>query len=169
MKKLLAIAGLVLAGSIAMAADGPTMPTPPEAVADYYRAKEFSIDAFGGLTTSDFDNERSYLGLGINYFITEEFGASVQTSFPNAGGQFFENIAVRGIYRAIFNKNALYGYAGPQFLFKDDDWVGELGVGLERRWTRHFGTFAEVGILKELTGDSRNAAASGRVGVRWAW
>jgi hypothetical protein len=166
LKLLTIISILMLLAALTRAAD---LPFPPEASGEYFRAKELSVEGFGGLNTSDFDHERSYVGVGVNYFLTDELGVAVQTSFPNVGGLFFENIAARGIYRAIFNQNALYGYVGPQWLIKDDDWAGELGVGLERRWTRHWGTYAEVGIWKGLTGHNRDASATGRVGVRWAF
>jgi len=166
MKKLLAIAGLVLAGSIAMAADGPKMPTPPEAVANYFRANEFSVEAFGGVRTSDFDSERSHAGVGVSYFFTENIGARVSSAWEDMNGAFFDNLSVRGIYRIPIDKNAIYGFAGGQFLFDNDDWAALLGVGVERRWTPHFGTFLEIGMHKELTGDERPASATAKVGVR---
>lgn len=166
MKKLLAIIGIIgLLGLIVRAAE-PTLPTPPEAVVKYYHANEFSLDAFGGLRTSDFDSERSHAGVGVNYFLTENIGFGTSTSWEDLNGEFFDNISVRGIYRIPIDKNAIYGYVGGQYLFDNDDWAAALGVGVERRWTRHFGTFLEIGMHKELTGDERPASATAKIGVR---
>lgn len=166
MKKLLAIVGiLTLLGILTRAAE-PKLPTPPEAVADYYRAGEFSVEGFGGLRTSDFDNERSNIGIGMNYFLTENVGVGIATAFENTSGQFFENLSVRGIYRIPIDKNAIYGFVGGYYLFDNDDWAADLGVGVERRWIPHLGTFLEIGMLKKLTGNEKPAAATARVGLR---
>lgn len=166
MKKLLAIISILGLLAIIIRADEPKLPTPPEAVANYYHANEFSLDAFGGLRTSDFNSERSHAGIGVNYFITENIGFGAATSWEDLNGEFFDNISARAIYRIPIDKNAIYGYVGAQYLFDNDDWAGNLGVGVERRWTRHFGTFLEIGMHKEITGIERPAAATAKIGVR---
>jgi hypothetical protein len=166
MKKTLLV--LMLVGSYAAAQEtmAALRVTEPDEGQAFYRKGEFSLDTFGGLRTSDFDSEKSHVGVGMNYFLTENIGAGVATSWEDASGQFFDNINVRVIYRIPIDKNAIYGFAGGQFLFDNDDWAAELGVGVERRWTRHFGTFLEIGMHKELTGEERPASATAKVGVR---
>lgn len=134
----------------------------------YFRAGEFSIDLFGGVKTTDFDNERSSAGFGVNLFLTENIGIGASTAFEDLSGSAFDNFSLRGIYRIPIHKNAIYGFGGAQRLLNQGDWAGELGVGVERRWTSHFGTFVEVGMHKELTGE-RNASATGKVGIRVAF
>lgn len=131
----------------------------------YFRANEFSIDLFGGVRTGDFDSERSSAGFGVNLFLTENIGIGASTAFEDLNGSAFDNFSLRGIYRIPINKNAIYGFAGGQRLLNQGDWAGELGVGVERRWNYSIGTFAEVGMHKELTGE-RNTSATGKVGLR---
>lgn len=157
---------LLLFVSPGYAADAPKIPAPPEAEVKYYKANEFSVDVFGGLRTSDFDTERSHAGVGMNYFLTENIGVGVATSWEDLNGQFFDNISVRGIYRIPIDKNCIYGFLGGQFLFDPDDWAANFGVGVERRWIPHLGTFLEIGMHKELTGDERAASATAKVGIR---
>lgn len=49
-----------------------------------FKAQEFQVDLFGAGATDDFDQDRADygLGVGVNYFFTEQFGigASTQTS-----------------------------------------------------------------------------------------
>lgn len=157
---LLMLSGLlVIPASAADKADVP-----------YFKAGEFSVDLFGGVKTPDFDRERSSAGFGVNLFITENIGIGASTAFEDMNGSAFDNFSLRGIYRIPLsyvpgNQNAIYGFAGAQRLLNQGDWAGELGVGVERRWARHFGTFAEIGMFKELTGE-RNVSATGKVGVR---
>lgn len=132
---------------------------------DYYRACEFSVDAFGSVATTDFDNERGSAGFGVNFFMTENIGVGVSTAFEDLDGSTFDNVSVRGIYRIPIRKNAIYGFAGGKRLLNDGDWAGLIGMGVERRWTKAFGTFLECGGEKELTGQ-RNVKAFGTAGIR---
>lgn len=165
MKKLIAIIGIlaVLAVIVRAAEQLPFAETNKA----YFKAKEFSAEVFGGVRTSNFDDERSHAGIGVNYFLTENIGAGVDTSWEDMNGQAFDNISVRGIYRVPVNdKHAFYGFLGGQFLFDDDDWAALIGIGAERRWKPWLGTFVEIGMHKELTGNERAASATAKVGVR---
>lgn len=168
-KKTAAVASAFIGGFMLLFAapsSAAEAPKAPEATVTYYKANEFSLDVFGGLRTSDFDNERSHAGVGMNYFLTQNIGVGVATSWEDLSGEFFDNISVRGIYRIPIDKNCIYGFLGGQFLFDDDNWAANFGVGVERRWIPHLGTFLEIGMHKELTGDERPASATAKVGLR---
>lgn len=163
MKKILILFSiLTLPAVIARAAD--QLPAPE--VTKYFKANEFSATVFGGVRTSDFDSERSHAGVGVGYFLTENIGGDISTSWEDLNGQFFDNISVRALYRIPIDKNAIYGFLGGQFLFDNDDWAALLGVGVERRWKPWLGTFLEIGMHKELTGNERPASATAKIGVR---
>ncbi len=179
LKHALIIAGIMaLTGITVRCADKPPS-APQEPVVGipvervdpqkFFRANEFSVEGFAGLRTSDFDDERSHAGVGVSYYITENIGFGADTSWEDLNGHFFDNLSARALYRIPIDRNAIYGFLGGQFLFDPDDWAGILGVGVERRWTPRIGTFLEIGMFKELTGDERAAAATARVGVRYAF
>lgn len=164
-KKATAVATAFIGGFMLLFASPANAAQAPDVV-KYYKANEFSIDAFGGLRTSDFDTERSHTGVGLNYYLSQNWGLGIATSWEDLNGEFFDNITVRGLYRIPINRSAIYGFLGGQFLFDNDDWAALFGVGVEHRWLPRLGTFVEIGMHKELTGNERPASATAKVGVR---
>lgn len=161
MKKLTVILGIIatLACIVRLGA------AEVEAEKSFYRPFEFQVDAFGEVLTQDFDNERSAAGFGVNLFFTENFGIGANTSFQDLSGSAFDNVSLRGIWRAPFGRNAVYLFGGMTRRLQEGEWDLFLGPGLETRFTPNFGIFAETGINKQLTG-SREATAIGRLGIR---
>lgn len=159
---------LVIVSLFALIALTTAPPVKAGEVEKYYRAGEFSLDAFGELHTQDFDSERSAAGFGANFFLTENFGVGASTSFQDLNGSAVDNLSLRGIWRAPFGRNAVYLFGGATRRFQEGEWDLYLGPGLETRFTKNFGIFAETGIDKQITG-AREATAIGRVGVRVAF
>lgn len=173
MKRLLAI--ILLATTTAFAADGDAKKT----VESYYGANEFSVDVFGYLRTRDFDNERTGVGLGLNYFYTQNWGIGIEGSSGDVGGIFVESARLNLIYRIPINRSAVYVFAGagadfcvppipsssPSSIKEDDGEVFAFcfGTGLEHRFSKHLGMFADVRFEKP---EHRSAQALGRVGLR---
>lgn len=137
--------------------------SPPDQESLYKAGVE--LDLFGQVRTTDFDTERGSAGVGLSAYFTESIGVRATTAFEDLRGSVFDNVSIHGLYRMPLNKNAIYGYAGAQRLLNDGEWALEGGVGAERRWARHFATFAEIGFHKQLTGE-RPIAALGKVGIR---
>jgi len=129
-----------------------------------YAGRELSLDGFVGVGTTDFDDESAFVGFGVNYFLDENFGAGVSTSFGDMNNEFFENISVKGLYRFTARKTAPYLFAGSLYSFEIDEWGLTLGVGVEHRFTSHLGAFVEIGMEKYL--DHHDAVAIGKVGIR---
>lgn len=161
MKKTLVILGIIAA----LACITRLCAEEVQAEESFYRPFEFQVDAFGELHTQDFDSERSAAGFGVNLFFTENFGIGASTSFRDLRGSAFDNVSLRGIWRAPFGRNAVYLFGGVTRQLQGGEWDLFLGPGLETRFTPNFGIFAETGINKQLTG-SREATAIGRLGIR---
>lgn len=154
MKKTLTIVGLiVLLGTL----------TRGFAAEDSYGPNEFSLEGFYATTTPDFEAETGTAGIGVNYFLTRNFGLGVSTAVGNLNGPLIDNVSLRGIYRVPIEKTALYGYGGSTRLLKREEWTIDLGVGAEHRFSPNFGPFIEAGMVKLL---KHSAEATGRVGLR---
>lgn len=166
---------LLLATSTVFAADGDAK----KAVESYYHANEFSVDVFGYLRTRDFDNERTGIGLGLNYFYTQNWGVGIEGSAGNIGDIFVESTRLNVLYRIPINRSAVYVFAGAGADFcvppipssspsgvKEDDgevFAFDFGVGIEHRFSKHLGVFGDVRFDKP---EHQSAQAIGRVGVR---
>lgn len=131
----------------------------------YYKGGEFNLSLFGSVNTTDFDNERGSVGLGADLFLSENIGIGVSTAIEDMNGSTIDNVSVRVLYRIPVKQNAIYGFAGGKRLLNEGAWSGLIGMGVERRWAKHFGTFLEWGGEKQLTG-SRDVSAFGTAGVR---
>lgn len=130
---------------------------------DSYRASEFSLEGFYTTSTPDFEAETGSAGVGLNYFLTRNFGIGVSTAVGNLNGPLIDSVSLRGIYRVPIEKTALYGYGGSTRLIKREEWTIDLGIGVEHRFTPNIGPFIEAGMVKLL---KHSAEATGRVGLR---
>lgn len=164
MKKTIQIAVIaaimVLLVCLSRAAEA-ALPVKPEATS--YYGSEFSIDAFAGVQTTDFNDERSFTGFGVNLFLNENFGVGASTSFDETSGQFFENISLKGIYRVPINRSALYGFVGGLRHLEEDEWGVALGGGVEHRFARWFNVFGEISMEKFVDIDP---VAVAKIGLR---
>lgn len=160
-KRVAIITGiLMLLALITRAAETP-LPITPEASSFY--GPEFSIDAFAGTATTDFNDERSFAGFGVNLFLNENFGIGTSTSFNDMNGQFFDNISLKGIYRVPVGRTALYGFAGGLRHLEAHKWGITLGGGVEHRFARWLNVFGEVSMEKFVDIDP---VAVGKIGIR---
>lgn len=176
-RHVLVIAGIMaLAGITVRCADKPPsapqepvvgIPAEVHVVKEFYRAG-FQISVFGGLITSDFDNERSNVGFGGDYFFNKNLGLGASTAFEDVDGVAFDKLNLRGLVRLPIGRYAVYGFAGTTREFDDHEWALVIGPGLEGRITTEIGAFTEIGILKRWTGD-REVGAEARIGIRYAF
>ena len=140
------IAGILFLVACLSRAAEPPLPIVPETTSFY--GSEFSIDGFVGTATTDFNDERSFTGFGVNLFLNDNFGIGASSSFNDLNGQFIDNVSLRGIYRVPIGRTALYGFAGGLRHLEADKWGVTLGGGVEHRFSRWFNLFGEIGIEK---------------------
>ena len=168
MKKLLAV--LLLSATTLFAAEP----------IDCYQANEVSFDTFFQVRTDDFDDERMGAGIGINYFLTRNWGIGIEGSAENTSGVFVEATRANLIYRIPINRSAIYVFAGaganfcvppePESALESgesdeggDKWAIDVGVGIEHRFAKHFGAFTDIRLDKI---EDRGATALARLGFR---
>ena len=146
-------------------------PPPPR-----YRANEFSVDAFGGMTlgesTLDLGSSvrtrhdvRLGMGTGVNYFITPNIGVAAEGFTENFRHTLVDATDGSMVFRLPFGKSGLaaylFGGGGHQF----DQNAGatfHTGGGLEYRFTDHFGAFLEPRIVFK-----EGHYGFGKLGMRW--
>lgn len=128
-----------------------------------YYGSEVSADMFTGFGTTDFNNETGFTGFGLNYYLNDNFGVGASTSFDSFGGRFFDNVALKGLYRIPIGKAAIYGFAGGLRELEADKWGVTLGGGTEYRLAKYLSLFGEVAMEKFSDIDP---IAVGRIGIR---
>lgn len=160
MKNILALISLL--ALVTLPVKAATIPAPPECNASPY-GQEFSVDLFGGVATTDFNNERSFAGFGVNLFLNENFGVGASTSFDEANGQFFENVSLKAIYRVPVGRSAIYGFTGGLRELEKDEWGIALGGGVEHRFAKYLSVFGEIAMEKFVDIDP---VAIGKIGIR---
>jgi hypothetical protein len=104
-------------------------------------------------------------GAGVNYFFMRYAGVGVD-SFTYDEGQFFKNVTGNLILRYPIESLNLSPYifgGGGRDFDPTDEWHEDAGVGLEYRFSRHIGVFADVRYIWEQK--TENATLT-RVGVR---
>lgn len=154
--KKLSLAGiLVLPGLPAFAQDNTTQNTPsPDWL---FRASETSLDLFGSVSVGQEtinnisrqrveDNGRLGLGLGVNHFFSRHLGLGGDAYTENAGHSFVDNtsgnLIVRFPFESVHLAPYVYGGAGYQF-DPSGLWFGQAGGGLEFRFAKQVGLFAD--------------------------
>ncbi len=163
MKKLLTILGILMLLAIITRAVEPPVGIPAEQVTLVGYGQEFSVDGFAGAATTDFNKGDWFGGFGINYFFNSRFGIGGHTTFYDDRGQFFDNVAIKGIYRFPIEETAPYVFAGAMRHFEEHEYGIVLGLGLEHRFSKWFAGFAEVSMEKFVDIDP---LAVGKVGIR---
>ena len=148
-----------------------TPPPPPR-----YRANEFSVDAFGGMTLGESTLDlgsgvrsrhdvRLGAGTGLNYFFTRNIGISAEGFTENTRHSFFDVADGSMVFRLPFGKSGLaaylFGGGGHQF-DPNSAPTFHTGGGLEYRFTQHFGAFVEPRVVF-----NHGDFGFGKCGVRW--
>lgn len=143
-----------------------------------YFANEFSFDAFGAYR-KNFNNFEDAFdhnwrhgdfggGIGLNYFFTRYVGIGAETFFQEHGA-FFNNVSGNLIVRMPLGKSGfapyIFGGGGHRFN-RPEEWTYGGGLGLEYRFTRHVGIFAD-GRYEWADKTSDNTLV--RAGMRFAF
>jgi hypothetical protein len=183
MKNKMYIGGtiLLLAATSAVRAENMnTEPMPLPDRVDFYHANELSLDVFG--MASLWDSTVDHLsaarvqhqtqfgaGLGLNYFITRNFGIGADAYAQDTTGVFVDSASVNLILRLPLGHSgfAPYAFGGGGRRFESDDvWFGQLGAGLEYRFTRHMGAFLDARWV--LPGETKSYGVA-RLGMRFTF
>lgn len=153
MKKIIIVIGLLLA-TIAMRAQ------------ELY-GSGFSIDGFASVVTSDFNNEKLGYGVGVNYFFTDNLGVGVEALTDRLDTDIAAGANL--IYRIPIGQSAPYVFAGGGYDWETEQVNISVGVGLEHRFTEHWGIFGDARLLKDIEGTDTPSAAFARLGIRIAF
>ena len=170
----LSLAGMCTAGMgmVSTAAGDDSVPGDP-----LFRANEFTLDMFGTVSIGQEtinhissnrveDDGRLGLGLGGNYFFSRYVGIGGDAYTENTQHSFVDNtsgnLIVRFPFDAVHLAPYVYGGAGYQF-DPSGLWFGQAGGGLEFRFTRQVGLFADARYV--FTDGTKNFGL-GRLGVR---
>lgn len=129
-----------------------------------YRAREFSIATYATLDLeSVIGGDAQYGGgVGLDYFITRGLGLGLRAEAQDTRGGFIDQLGPRLTVRApLWDKLAPYGYVQGTFNLDRDDWRVGTGAGIEYRFSKRLGVFAEAGAELDLDGGSRLKTAAG--------
>ena len=143
------------------------VPAPVAKVAESnYRAGEFNLDLYGFGTLKneqrDKDDVKTGVGLGATYFITRGLGFGFRADSENAHHSFVDLLQARATFRApLWDRVAPYGYVEGGYHFERDDWQAGSGGGLEYRFFRNVGVYAEAGLSVDMDGLGRMRGVAG--------
>jgi hypothetical protein len=183
MKNKMYIGGtiLMLAATSALRAENMfTEQIPPPDRVDFYRANELSMDMFGmaslwestvdRLSAARVQHQTQFgAGLGLNYFITRNFGIGADVYAEDTTGAFIDSASVNLILRLPLGHTGFAPYAfgggGRQFDLAKV-WFGQIGAGMEYRFTRHVGAFLDARWV--LPGETKCYGVA-RLGFRFSF
>jgi hypothetical protein len=147
---------------------------------ELYRCYELSVDAFGTASLGQYtiehwsnsrvrDNTQGGAGVGLNYFITRNFGIGADAYSENTSGPFIDSVEGNLILRFPLGQCGLAPYVfaggGNQFdLVKT--YFGQAGAGLEFRFTRQIGMFVDA---RAVLPNETKGFGVGRLGMRFAF
>ena len=173
-KNIVVVACLGIGVSGAMAADR-------DAPADQlFLENEVNLDFFGSISVGQEvienltdervkDDGRLGAGLGLSYFFSRNIGLGADAYTENWNDNFVDNASGNLIVRFPMDKIHLapYLYAGGGYQFDPTEvWFAQAGGGLEYRFTRQIGIFADARyIFTDEVGD----IGLGRLGLRVAF
>lgn len=150
---------------------------PPDTL---FFGNEVSLDLFGTMSIGQEvidnltdervrDNGRLGAGVGLNYFFNRNIGLGADAYTENTAHSFVDNTSLNLIVRFPIDSAHIapyiYGGAGRQF-DPSELWFGQAGAGLEVRFTRQVGIFADARYV--FTDETANFGV-GRLGVRLAF
>lgn len=140
----------------------------------YFRANETSVDLFGSFSAANGNGlyrDGFGGGLGVNHFFTKYLGLGLDGYWWDGDrtGEVISSLSASAIFRYPIDKINLapYVFAGVGgHLASTEQVSGHGGIGLEYRFTRNVGVFADGRYV--LT-DETNDFGLTRVGVRYAF
>lgn len=145
-----------------------------------YREGELSVDLFGTASVGKYTldhlsgsrirhNTRLGSGVGLNYFITRNVGIGVDAYSEDTTGVFVDSASVSLIVRFPLRDCGFAPYAfggvGRQFDLAQA-WFGQLGGGMEYRFTPHVGAFVDARFVLP---DETKYYGVARLGMRFAF
>jgi len=145
-----------------------------------YRATETSVDVFGTGSISQETVNRitgfGYhedlelgMGVGVNHFFTRNFGFGAEAYSESTRRHFIDSASGNFILRFPIGETGLAPYAliggGRQF-DPIELWFGQVGAGLEYRFTPKIGTFADASFV--ITDGAKDHGLV-RAGLRFAF
>lgn len=148
--------------------------------ADLYGPDETVVDIFGSAsvgqeTIDHFSSSRVHhdsrlgAGAGISYFCTRYLGVGVDAYSEDVRHSFVDSLSGNVIARFPIGQTGLAPYAfgggGHQFDL-NNLWFGQVGGGLEFRFTPRFGIFADARYVVVEKTDNYGV---GRAGLRFAF
>lgn len=146
---------------------------------ELFRAKEFSLDAFGTVSVGQqtinhisgnrvTDDGRLGAGIGLNYFLTRNIGVGGDAYTENTAHSFVDNASGNLIFRIPIDKLHLapyvFGGGGYQFDY-NEIWFAQAGGGLELRVSPNVGLFVDARYVFTDKVDNFGVA---RAGLRFA-
>ncbi|MEO7299779.1 MAG: hypothetical protein ABI042_14525, partial [Verrucomicrobiota bacterium] len=148
---------------------------------DLYSAQEFTFDIFGTYSkgkekfNDTFDKTLRHGdfggGIGVNYFITRNFGIGTDAFAGDNGGDFVDAVSASAILRLPIDVAHLapYVFAGGGRQFDGpDSWNLHVGVGLEFRLSSYTGIFIDGRHVFHVSDKSSDYALI-RSGLRFAF
>ncbi len=122
-----------------------------------FSAQEVSLDLFGSYIATEGDADEVFKtdisdgwwggGVGVNYFLTREFGIGVDANAFEGGGKFIDQVMASAILRLPIERAGLAPYimggvgGGTE---PDWEWLFHAGLGLEFRINPGTGIFADA-------------------------
>ena len=143
----------------------PALPAEPAAVPiaaapsdRLFKRGELQFDAFAGYASVQAGALSTSLGsiatggvyrggVGINYFLTDNWGVGVDTILGSGGAGYFQTAALSGIFRFPVEKYRLapYIFGGAGMVFQGPNYYTyHAGLGLEVRVTKRLGVFTDL-------------------------
>ena len=125
---------------------------------DTYRACELSADVFGTASLGEHSinhlsgsrvrhDTRLGAGLGLSYFFTRNLGIGADVYSENTTGAVVDSLSANLILRLPLGPSGFAPYAfgggGRQFDL-NEAWFGQVGAGMEYRFTRNVGVFLDA-------------------------
>jgi hypothetical protein len=122
-----------------------------------YTANELSVDLFASYVAGErrlgdlFDTNIRHGqwggGVGLNYFITREFGITTDINMGDNRGNLVDQIMGAGVLRIPLDPTGLAPYffaGGGRGTEPTWEWLGQAGIGLEWRMNPVTGVFADA-------------------------
>ena len=147
---------------------------------DLYRSEELSVDVFGTASLGKYTidhlsgsrvrhDSRLGAGVGVNYFFNRNVGVGAEAFSENTDGVFIDSASASLIVRFPLGEGgfAPYAFGGAGYQFeRAKAWFGQIGGGLEYRFSRHVGAFVDARFVLP---DETKYYGVGRLGVRFAF
>src|SRR4051812_45358898 len=84
-----------------------------KAPSNYYKSSEFSVDSFALVRTTMFNDERTGVGIGMQYYVNDNLGFRAEGITKSWGGRSqVDEINWSVLYRLPVGKAAPYGLVG---------------------------------------------------------